>query len=298
MTSTRPSGIALDYLLLVGLAMLFGISFTLTNIGVQSIPPMSLAAGRVLLAFFMLYPLMRLNGQRMPAIGRIWWVLLGSGFFGNALPFALISWGQMSVQAGLTAIFMAVMPLATLLLAHWLTDDEKLDRWKFLGVMFGMSGVAILMGWSALQAIGDELIRQAAILLGAFCYAINALITRKLTHLPRWSTITALMFSASVLLVPMSLWLEQPWLIQASLPSVISMIALAIGPTAIATVLILIIIGRQGASFLSQINFLVPIFGMVFGVALLSERLPANAYFALVVILLGIGLSRFAERRL
>ncbi len=297
MISTRPSGIALDYLLLVGLAMLFGISFTLTNIGVQSIPPLSLAAGRVLLAFFMLYPLMRLYGQRMPAIGRIWWVLLGSGFFGNALPFALISWGQMSVQAGLTAIFMAVMPLVTLLLAHWLTDDEKLDRWKFLGVMFGMSGVAILMGWSALQALGDELIRQAAILLGAVCYAINALITRKLTHLPRWSTITALMFSASVLLMPMSLWLEQPWNIQVSLPSFLSMVALAIGPTAIATVLILIIISRQGASFLSQINFLVPIFGMLFGVALLSERLPANAYFALVVILLGIGLSRFGGSR-
>lgn len=297
MISTRPSGLALDYLLLVGLAMLFGISFTLTNIGVQSIPPLSLATGRVLLAFFMLYPLLRINGQRMPAVGRIWWVLLGSGFFGNALPFALISWGQMSVQSGLTAIFMAVMPLVTVLLAHWLTDDEKLDRYKFLGVIFGMSGVAILMGWSALQALGDELIRQAAILLGAVCYAINALISRKLTHLPRWSTITALMFSASVLLVPMSLWLEQPWHIQASLPSFLSMVALAIGPTAIATVLILIIIGRQGASFLSQINFLVPIFGMLFGVVLLSERLPANAYFALVIILLGIGLSRLGGQR-
>lgn len=297
MISTRPSGLALDYLLLVGLAMLFGISFTLTNIGVQSIPPLSLATGRVLLAFFMLYPLLRINGQRMPAVGRIWWVLLGSGFFGNALPFALISWGQMSVQSGLTAIFMAVMPLVTVLLAHWLTDDEKLDRYKFLGVIFGMSGVAILMGWSALQALGDELIRQAAILLGAVCYAINALISRKLTHLPRWSTITALMFSASVLLVPMSLWLEQPWHIQASLPSFLSMVALAIGPTAIATVLILIIIDRQGASFLSQINFLVPIFGMLFGVVLLSERLPANAYFALVIILLGIGLSRLGGQR-
>lgn len=297
MISTRPSGLALDYLLLVGLAMLFGISFTLTNIGVQSIPPLSLATGRVLLAFFMLYPLLRINGQRMPAVGRIWWVLLGSGFFGNALPFALISWGQMSVQSGLTAIFMAVMPLVTVLLAHWLTDDEKLDRYKFSGVIFGMSGVAILMGWSALQALGDELIRQAAILLGAVCYAINALISRKLTHLPRWSTITALMFSASVLLVPMSLWLEQPWHIQASLPSFLSMVALAIGPTAIATVLILIIIDRQGASFLSQINFLVPIFGMLFGVVLLSERLPANAYFALVIILLGIGLSRLGGQR-
>lgn len=288
---------ALDYGLLIGLSILFGISFTLTSISVRDIPPLSLAAGRLLLAFCMLYPLMRLNGQRMPALGGIWLALMGSGLFGNALPFALISWGQISVQAGLTAIFMAVMPLVTILLAHWLTDDEKLDRWKVTGVLLGLAGVVVLMGWSALQAIGDDLIRQSAILIAAVCYAINAIITRKLTRLPRWSAMTALMFCGSVLLVPFSLWLDNPWQLQASGSAVLSLVALAIGPTAIATVMILIIISRQGASFLSQINFLVPVFGMVFGVVLLSEQLPPNAYMALAIILLGVGLSRLGGAR-
>ena len=64
-----------------------------------------------------------------------------------------------------------------------------------------------------------------------------------------------------------------------------------------ATVLILIIIERQGASFLSQINFMVPVFGMFFGVVFLSEVLPANAYIALVIILSGIALSRYGSSR-
>ena len=293
---SKPS-VGVDYAWLIALSIIFGMSFILTSVGVRDIPPISLAAGRVFLALFMLYPLMRLNGQTMPPLGSIWIVLLASGLFGNALPFALISWGQVSVQAGLTAIFMAVMPLATILLAHVFTHDEKLNRWKFLGVMFGLLGVVVLMGWSALNSLGDDLLRQTAILAAAVCYAINAIITRKLTRLPRWSTMTALMFAASVWLVPVSLWVDSPWQITPTLDSILSLIALAVGPTAIATVMILRIIDRQGASFLSQINFLVPIVGMVFGVLMLNERFPANAYAALVIILLGIGLSRMSGRR-
>ena len=74
-----------------------------------------------------------------------------------------------------------------------------------------------------------------------------------------------------------------------------ALIALALGPTALATVMILIIIGRQGASFLSQINFMVPVFGMVFGVVLLREQLPVDAYIALTIILAGIAISRFGR---
>lgn len=294
--TSKPS-LSVDYAWLIALSILFGLSFTLTSVGVREIPPISLAAGRLVIAFLMLYPLMRLNGQRMPPIGPIWFALLGSGLFGNALPFALISWGQVTVQAGLTAIFMAVMPLATILLAHVLTDDEKLDRWKLLGVLFGLLGVIVLMGFSALNSLGDDLLRQSAILAAAICYAINAIITRKLTKLPRWSAMTALMVAGCLWLVPVSVLVESPWLVNPSMNALLAMIFLAVGPTAIATVMILRIIDRQGASFLSQINFLVPIVGMVFGVLMLNEKFPANAYAALIIILLGIGLSRIGSKR-
>ncbi|MFT6302561.1 MAG: drug/metabolite transporter (DMT)-like permease [Granulosicoccus sp.] len=297
MSARDENSVYVDYIWLASLSVLFGLSFTLTSIGVRDIPPISLAAGRLLIAFLLLYPLMRLNGQKMPDVGPIWIAILASGLFGNALPFALISWGQVTVQAGLTAIFMAVMPLATILLAHVFTDEEKLDRWKFVGVMFGLIGVVVLMGWSALNVLGDDLLRQAAILLAAICYAINAIITRKLTRLPRWSAMSALMLAGSLWLVPVSLFVDGPWEVRPSLASGLSLLALAIGPTAIATVMILRIIDRQGASFLSQINFLVPIVGMVFGVWVLSESFPANAYVALLIILAGIGISRLSGRR-
>ena len=282
---------------MIGLSAIFGLSFTLTNISVAELPPLTVVAARLFLAFLILYPLMRFYKTRMPAIGTIWWPLFASGFFGNALPFGLISWGQVRVEAGLTAIFMAAMPLATLVLAHLFTSDEKLDRYKFTGVIFGLIGVMALMGWNNLSQLGDQTLRQLAILGGALCYAVNAIITKKITHLPKWSAMTALMFASSIMMVPVSLAFDQPWTFQPSADALLALLALAIGPTAMATVLILIIIERQGASFLSQINFMVPVFGMFFGVVFLSEVLPANAYIALVIILFGIALSRYGSSR-
>lgn len=293
--SNEPPGFR-DYALLFFLAILFGISFTLTSIGVNEIPPLTVAAARLLLAFLMLYPLMRLRGQRLPAFSGIWLALFASGLFGNALPFALISWGQVNVDASITSVFMAIMPLATIFLAHVFTVDEKLDRWKFVGVIFGLIGVIVLMGLSSLTTLGEDVVRQFAILCGALCYAVNAIITRKLTALPRWSAMTALMLAASIWVVPFSVYIDSPWQLQPSINASLAIIALAIGPTALATVLILVIIGRQGASFLSQINFMVPVIGMLFGVVLLHERLPANAYIALVIILTGIAISRLGAR--
>lgn len=267
-----------------------------TRISVSSLPPLTVTAARLTLAALLLLPLMRLAGQRLPRGWLQWrWILLAA-LFGYALPFALISWGQVAVNAGLTAIFMAVMPLATLGIAHLLTDDEKLNGWKLAGVLLGLLGVIILMGVDALTHLGGETLREIAILGGALCYAINAIVTKKLTAAPRLSMMSALLLSASLIMLPPALLLDRPWTLTADTAALLSIVALAILPTALATLIILVLVDRQGASFLSQINFMVPVFGMVFGSLLLAEEFPANAYAALIVILAGVALSRRGSR--
>ncbi len=285
-----------DYGLLALLSLIFGASFLFTSVAVESVAPLTVAASRLLLGALLIYPLMLLNGQSLPAFGRIWLFIGISAFFGNALPFALISWGQVKVDAGLTAIFMAVMPLITVLLAHAVTSDEKMNRYKLVGVLFGLAGVIVLIGWNQLGQLGDNMLRQYAIALAAFCYAINAIATKQLTGIPRLSMIFALLFAASVMLVPIALIIEQPWRSLPDQSALVSILCLAIGPTAFATLLILVIIDRRGASFLSQINFLVPICGIVLAGIFLDETLPARAWLALAVILTGIALSRLGNR--
>lgn len=284
-----------DYLLLGGLALIFGFSFIFTNIAVQTIEPLTVATFRLLLACLVLYPLMRLSGQRLPASGRVWIFIIAAAMFGNSIPFALISWGQVKVDAGLTAILMAVMPLITVLLAHVTTLDEKMNRYKLLGVLCGLLGVVVLMGWDQLGQLGDNMLRQYAIALAAFCYAVNAIVTKHLTRIPRLPMMCALMLVATALLLPFALWFDQPWNTTLEVNSTASVVALALGPTALATLIILNIIDRQGASFLSQINFLVPLSGVLMARVFLDEMLPTSAWVALFIILVGIGLTRLGN---
>lgn len=285
-----------DYLLLTGLAVIFGSSFMFTGLSVREIPPLTVAAARLSIAALITYPIMRAMGQRLPS-GSVWFYIFLSGLLGNALPFALISWGQITVDAGLAAIFMAIMPLATILLAQFFTADEKINRWKIMGVILGFIGIVVLMGKESLASVGDQTIRQFAILCAALCYAANAIVTRQFAALPRYSTVAALMIASSVLILPLSLFFDQPWNLSAQAASIMSILTLAIGPTAIATLLILVIIDRCGATFLSQINFMVPLFGVLFATLFLNERLSANAYIALAIIIAALALSRHGQKR-
>ena len=288
----RTSPTIRDYGLLTGLSLIFGASFIFTDIGVSHLPPFTVATSRLIIAFLLMYVAMKIARQSLPGKGRVWLYIVLSAATGNAIPFVLISWGQVKVEAGLTAIFMAIMPLATIVIANLFTDDEKLNRWKFAGVICGVAGIVVLIGPAALSEVGENTIRQLAILCAALCYAVNAVITRKLTSLPRLPMITAILMSASAMLIIPMLVVDQPWQLQVNAAPVIAIVILAIGPTAFATWLILTIIDRQGASFMSQINFMVPLFGVAMGSIFLHERLPINAYFALLIILCALALSR------
>ncbi len=282
----------MDYALLVILAAIFGASFLFTKVSVQEIPPATLVAMRLAIAAVILYVAARMAGQALPALGPVWWPIAIAALFGSTLPFFLISWGQVKVDAGLSAILMATMPLITLVLAHFFTADEKLNVFKLAGFCLGLVGVAVLIGFDKLASLGDETIRQYALTAAACCYAINAIVTKQLIGLPRRATAAALMLAAFLMVLPFSLLVDAPWQLRPSLEVWGAVVVLGIGPTAIGTLMIFAIVKRQGAAFLSQINFLVPVFGVLWAVLFLAERLPANAIIALALILAGVAIAR------
>ncbi|MFK7993296.1 MAG: DMT family transporter [Granulosicoccus sp.] len=281
-----------DIVLLVTLSALFGVSFMFTEFAVSEIPPLTVSGARVFLALLILWPLMKFAGQRLPGFGYIWLPAIASAIFGYALPFALVSWGQLQVSSSLAAIFMAIMPLFTIVLAHLFTRDEKLNTWKVAGVVCGLLGVIVLFGADSLRDLGGpHAMGQLAILGAAVCYAINALITRALVNTPRLSMLTCLMLIGSAIMVLASFWFDAPFSLNPSWQAIGALVVLAVGPTATATLMILVIIKRQGASFLSQINFLVPLFGVLLGWLLLDDRLTTSDWIALLIVLTGVALS-------
>ena len=286
-----PGNIAFSYMLLTALAAIFGASFMLTKIAVAEVPPATIVLVRLLVASACLFLVMAWAGQKFAPLLPFWKTIALAGLFGNALPFFLIAWGQGKVDAGLTAILMAVMPLITIVLAHFFTGDERLNVFKIMGFVLGLIGVAVLIGFDKLATLGDETVRQYAIMGGAFCYAVHAIISKQLTGLPRQSVSVAVLFVSAMMLLPISLLVDQPWNLDVSTQSIWVLLLLAVFPTAIGTLMLFAIVERQGAGFLSQINFLVPVFGVLWAIVFVDETLPGNAKIALLIILAGVAIS-------
>ena len=264
----------------------------LTKIALIDVPPITIVFARLFIASVVMAIAMLWVGQKLMPMFAHWKWVIAAALTGNAMPFFLITWGQEKVDAGLTAILMAIMPLMTIVIAHFSVGDERLNLFKVIGFCFGLIGVIVLIGWDKLASLGGETIRQYSIVGGAFCYALHAIISKKLASMPRLAISTAILIASSLMLLPVSLLIDQPWNLSISNVSLGTLLMLGIFPTAIGTLMLFMIVGREGAGFLSPINFLVPVFGVLWAIAFLDEVLPTNAVFALVIILVGVAIAR------
>ena len=288
----NPPG-AVDYGLLLLLAAIWGASFLLLKVAVGTIPPATLTAIRLLIAALVLIITARLAREKLTDFKSLWPTIAIAGFFGNAAPFFLISWGEERIDSALAAILMAIMPLTTIMLAHFFTNDEKLNRYKLAGVLLGLIGLVILIGPESLGKLGDQSIRQLAVAGAAVCYGINALVTKRLAGQPAWALSSAIIVASAIIMVPASFLFENPLQISPSMPAIWGTLSLALIQTALATLVMVTIIKRQGASFFSQTNFMIPVVGVILGAVFLGERIGFSALLALGLILTGIAITRY-----
>jgi drug/metabolite transporter (DMT)-like permease len=283
---------AVDYGLLFLLGVLWGGSFFLIKIGVATVPPMTLTAARLLIAALVMLVIAAVMGERLPVGRRIWALIALSGLIGNALPFFLISWGEEKIDSGLAAILMALMPLSTVLLAHVLIREDRMTLGKLAGVLLGLAGVVVLIGPAKLATLGDSTIRQLAVAGAALCYSLNTVVTRFMVGQPRHALVAGVMLASAVYAVPASLLHDDLSALTPSAASIWSIMVLAVVQTALGTVLMLMIVARQGATFFAQINFIVPLTGVAWGFIVLREVPAPAAVLALGLILAGIAIAR------
>ncbi len=285
--SARPT--PLDLVLLVVLAFIWGSSFTVIKVIVKDIPPLSLTAARIAVAALVLAAAAQVLRQEWPRGRRVWGWIVAAGLTGNVLPFSLISWGEERIDSGLAAIYIAIVPIATLVLAHYFTRDERFTWRKLAGVVMGFSGILVLIGPQALLHLDEYVVRQLAVALAAVSYAVNTLIVKRLSGVRPVAMAAAIMAVSALILVPVALWHDGPLHPPAS--SVAWAVTLGVIHTAVATLIMFFVVRRAGASFFSMINFLIPVIGYLLGVALLGEALSPRAIAALALILAGIYIS-------
>ena len=286
-----------DYLWLILLAAIWGSSFMFVELALQTLPPLTIVAGRVGFGALGLALLLRARGEGLPRSLRVWGDCAVIAAIGNIAPFFLIGWGQIGVDSGLAAILMSSVPLVTAVLAHFLTNDERLTRMKVFGIAVGFIGVVTLIGPDSLGGLGRAAVSQIAIFGGACCYAMTSVYARRLSRSSAETASAGVLIMAAVMSVPMSLAVDRPWTLSPSIVSLAAVGVLGLLATAAASVILFRIVASVGSTFLSMNNYLVPLFGVLFGTAILGERLGVGVLVAMSLILAGIALTQLRAAR-
>ncbi|MEM9288008.1 MAG: DMT family transporter [Pseudomonadota bacterium] len=289
-----------DYSLVAILTLLWGSAFVLIEIALPAFSPAMIALLRIAMAAAFMIAFSVYKGIGLPRTRAHWAKCTSLGLFGFALPFTLVSYGQEFVNSATAAILMAFSPIATLVLAHFLTADEKMTQRRLAAVCLGFLGIIILFGGALnVQTMG---IGGLALLGAAFSYAVAGLVMKSMHQFSDIQSSTGSLTMAALWSVP-ALGLrgdfaKLPYIFQADTSALLSIAAMAIGPTGLATILVLIIVRRRGATFSATSNYGVPVVGVLLGAALLGDPLRWNILVTLLLILTAIWLARPAAENM
>jgi len=292
-----------EWALLCTLVVLWGSSFMLVRVSLEAFTPLAVTAGRLLIGAGVLALVLAALRRRVSRQPRHWLFFLAMALLGNVAPFFLIAWGQMAIPSGLTGILMAVMPLAVLLMAHFLVAGERLTRRRLAGFALGFLGVVVLTGPDARAVlVGREasFISQLAVLGAALCYGVAAIVARRGPVLHPVVVAAPVLAIAGILAGTLLLAAGaggESGAVAMHGPverwPAAAMLALGALSTGLATVVYFTLIARAGPTFLSLINYLIPVWAVVLGAVALDERLPPRAFVALALILAGVVLARW-----
>ena len=280
-----------EWMLLVLLSVVWGGSFFFNGIALREFPTLSIVTARVGLAALALLLLMRMLGQGIQLNRQILKAFFGMSFLNNVVPFSLIVWGQQHIASGVASILNATTPLFTMLVAHWFTTDEKINPRRLLGVLTGMGGVGLMMGLDSMESSGFHLLGQSAILLAAFSYGLAGVYGKRFAQLgiSPLATATGQLCASSMILIPLTLWIDQPWTIaMPSIEGMGSLLGIALLSTALAYVIYFRLLKTAGATNLLLVTLLIPVSAIILGVFLLDESLEPQHLSGMAVISLGL----------
>ncbi len=286
----------LDYILLVLLALIWASAFFNIKIATYSFGPVTIAFLRV---FFGAIPVLLLcyyKDIKIEAFSNDWYWFALIGFINLVAPFFLIAYGIKSVQSNLAAILMSTTPLSSTVLGHFYTRNEKFNFIKTFGILIGFSGILYLFS-DNLLIDENNFVSALLILLGSTCYVIGGVLTLKISKKKNENVTGSILIWATIILVPLVSFIEQPWNVTPRLDSTISVIYLGLVSTGLAWLLRFRVLVNNGLIFQSQVSYLIPIFGTILSYIFLKELITTKVLISLIAVSVGIYFVRKADNK-
>ena len=278
-----------DVLLLLLLGGIWGSSFFNIKIATNSYEPYTLALIRVIFATITLLAVSFFYKIQIQAFSEKRWKIYALvGMCNIVIPFSLIAIGTNKVDSYLAAILMSTTPLTGSILAHIFTKDEKITFLKSIGIILGFIGVTLLF-FDKVIVNESNYIFAIIILIGSTFYSISGIMILKyLKKSGNINVTTSTLIWSVIFLLPMSFIFESPLDSIPTLSSTLSLIYLGVVATGYAWWLRFKILAKNGIVFQTQVAYLIPIFGVIFGTLILNEQITWKVLASLVIIILGI----------
>jgi drug/metabolite transporter (DMT)-like permease len=274
-----------DVVLLFVLAGVWGASFLFVRVAVPVLGPLPLVAARVLIGGLILLAYAASIGHA-PDWRANWRRYLLIGLLNNAIPFTLIATAQLHLTASFAALLNATTPLfSAVVAAIWIKD--KLTAAKIIGLLLGILGVGVIVGWQP-TALGSDQLISIVLMLGATCsYGIAAVYGRVgFSGVNPVSTATGQLLASSAMMLPLALLNPPTQSIQPM--TVLAMLGLAVLSTALAYRIYFHLIASAGPTTAASVTLLIPFFSSLWGTIFLGEQLYANEVFGFGIILAGL----------
>lgn len=273
------------------LALLWGPSFLLIKIAVPEVPPLTLVTLRIGLSALILFAILKYKKISLPKDPKIWKQCFFMGVVASSLPFILFSLSLEHIDSILTSLINGTTPISTMLLANYFLKDEKLTLNRSLGILLGFSGFLVLFLPALLNNnLVSDSFGMTCSLAASFCYAIGMVYARKniKAHQEPLVLPTLQLLTSLVYLIPLSLWIDPLFYpTEISLNSWLSIGAIAFFGTSLAFIVYYRIVMKYGATALSTVTYILPLFSITLGVLFLEESLTFQFCMATLLILLG-----------
>jgi drug/metabolite transporter (DMT)-like permease len=191
------------------------------------------------------------KGEKLGLPASAWGPILLLALLNNALPFTLFGWGQTHIASGLASILNATTPIWGVVVAHFLTHDERMTPRKIAGVLLGFGGVATMIGPALLANIGTSGLAQLACVTASLSYALAAVWARRFRRqgISPLSVTTGQLTAGALMMLPMSMFIDQPWThVFPPVTALGAIVALALFCTAFGYVLYFRLIETSGAA--------------------------------------------------
>ena len=278
---------SIDLFLLILLGLIWGSSFFNIKIATYSYDPFTLALVRVMFASLPLFLLCKYKNIKIEAFSKNWRPYALIGLCNIAIPFTLIAVGTSKINSYLAAMLMSTTPMSGSILAHFFTKDEKITFLKSLGIIIGFSGIVFLF-FDKVIINENNYMYVLITILGSTFYSIGGLLTLKLKKKGNENVTTSTTLWSVIFLFPMSIFFETPWESSPSLESTIALLYLGVVATGLAWLIRFRILTVNGLVFQTQVAYLIPIFGVLFGYFLMDEIITWRVLISLIIIILGI----------